>query len=45
MRRLVDNPRHLSDAPEVAQALPGVTPACNGTRAARVLDAPGRDSY
>ncbi|SOZ62162.1 hypothetical protein CBM2615_B10253 [Cupriavidus taiwanensis] len=35
----------LSDAPEVAQALPEVTPDCNGTRHARVLDAPGRDSY
>ncbi|SOY65880.1 hypothetical protein CBM2586_B10475 [Cupriavidus phytorum] len=29
----------------MAQALPEVTPDCNGTRRPRVLDAPGRDSY
>ncbi|SPC20037.1 hypothetical protein CT19431_MP70140 [Cupriavidus taiwanensis] len=50
MRRLADNPAsrlfgRLGNARQVAQALPEVTPACNGARRARVLDARGRDSY
>ncbi|SPD69003.1 protein of unknown function (plasmid) [Cupriavidus taiwanensis] len=35
----------LSDALQVALALPGVTSVHNGTRPAREHDAPGRDSY
>ncbi|SOZ37809.1 conserved protein of unknown function (plasmid) [Cupriavidus neocaledonicus] len=42
---LADNPGRVSDAPQVAQALPGVTSVCNATRPVRMLDAPGRDSY